>query len=111
MNLFDGFASGGAEDAGMTQPQYEAAGAYPENIGGYPPSRVSSQASTWEDVLKFGLSRAIDAKYSQPIVPANTTPRYVNSTGAVFGPGMAGGSIMPWLLIAGVAFAVFAAAK
>lgn len=110
MNLFDGFASGGAEDAGMTQPEYEAS-SYPENIGGYPPSRVSSGAGSWEDVFKFGLSRVIDAKYAQPIVPANAAPRYVNSTGAGFGIGGTGGSILPWLLVAGVAFAVFASAK
>jgi hypothetical protein len=111
MGLFDGFASGGAEDAGVSQSEYEAAGVgYPENInGGYPPSRVSSGANDWADVLKYGLSRAIDAKYAQAVRPQNTVPRYVNGTGAGLGVAGSGGSMLPWLLVAGVVVAVVVA--
>lgn len=39
----------------------------------YSPETVNPNASTWEDVLKLGLSRTIDAKV-RPVRPENTVP-------------------------------------
>lgn len=68
------------------------------------PASANPAAGSWEDVLKFGLARTIDAK-TRPVRPENVQPLYqqpqifASSAGDLFGI-----PPMVWLLLAGVAF-------
>lgn len=78
---------------------------YPTNVaGGYSAQRANPAAGDWTDVLKYGLSRYIDARVAAPVVPQNTSPVYVR-TGTV-GAFSGQSSLLPWLLIGGIAFLV-----
>lgn len=85
---------------------------YPINVSsGVIPSNVNAGASSWDDVLKFGMSRLIDAG-SRGINPTNTYPvlqpgqRFILPNGQVVGGGIQASSSGVLLLIAAAA-AVF----
>lgn len=79
---------------------------YPTNVaGGFSAQRVNPSAGDWGDVLKFGLSRYIDARYAAPVVPQNAAPVYVR-TPTIGGFSSGQSSLLPWLLIGGIAFLV-----
>lgn len=74
------------------------------------PQSVNPAANSWEDVLKFGMSRLIDAKV-RPVVPNNTLPYYQNAYSPpppAFSPGGAGWA---WLILGAVAVAAVIAFK
>ena len=84
----------------------DATDVYNQASASYGPGAVSSGAGSWEDVLRFGLTRAIDAKV-RPVRPENTvpllsrSPYYVGTAGA---GGLSG--MLPWLIIGGVVLLV-----
>lgn len=72
----------------------------------FSPAAVNPAAGSWEDVLKYGLSRVIDAKI-RPVRPENTQP-ILAATNYRLPGGLTLGAILPWLLIAGVGLIVVA---
>jgi hypothetical protein len=73
------------------------------------PSGANPAAGSWDDVLKFGLSRFIDAK-TRPLSPQNTAP-VLQRTGTLGGvsTGTAAGIPMAWVWL-GIAVLVGMAA-
>lgn len=67
------------------------------------PQGANPAATSWDEVLKYGLARTIDAK-TRPQVQSNTLPYY--QTG--YGGGGGGGFPIMLLLIIGVAIAALA---
>ena len=66
-------------------------------------------AGSWDDVLKFGFARAIDA-YTRPVTQSNALPvqRAVSRENIIPGvPGTQPDSLV-WLLLAGAAFFILA---
>ena len=84
---------------------------YAINAGGanWNPSGANPAAGSWDDVLKFGLSRFIDAK-TRPLTPQNTAP-VLQRSGILGGTstGTAAGIPMSWVWI-GIAVLVGMAA-
>ncbi len=77
------------------------------------PSAVNSGASSWVDVLRYGLTRAIDATYSKAVRPSNALPvvspagtRYtLNPDGTYTAVGAAAGFSLPsWAPLAVLGF-------
>lgn len=85
---------------------------YAINAGGanWNPSGANPAAGSWDDVLKFGLSRFIDAK-TRPLTPQNTAPVLQRSgtLGGMSTGTTAGGIPMAWVWI-GIAVLVGMAA-
>lgn len=68
------------------------------------PGSVNPAASTWDQVLQYGVSRIIDAKV-RPVRPENTAPLLQRQVSYL--PGSGGfADLLPWLLIGGVALLV-----
>lgn len=72
------------------------------------PSAVNPAASSWDDVLKFGLARVIDAKV-RPVTPENTIPYYQRKPyySPITGAPVDTGNWWMWLLLAGVGVGIF----
>jgi hypothetical protein len=65
------------------------------------PSAANPSATSWEDVLKFGLARTIDAT-TRAVKPENTVPVYKNNPAPVGGLTVGGVAIsLPVLLVIG----------
>lgn len=79
----------------------------------FSPGGVSAGATSWDDVLRNGLSRLVDAKV-RSLAPANTVP-IIQPSGAkpLLFNGDAGNlkTWLPWVLIAGGAWVVLKALK
>jgi hypothetical protein len=69
----------------------------------YSPQGVNAAASTWDDVLKLGFSRAIDAKV-RPVRPENTVP--VLSRTQLTQQQAAQRQMMTWAALAAVALLI-----
>lgn len=70
----------------------------------YSPASMNPAAGSWDDVLKFGLSRIIDAKV-RPVRPENTQPILTKPNYRL--PGSFDfGALLPWLVIGAVAVLV-----
>jgi len=69
------------------------------------PSAVTPGAGSWDDVLRFGLGRLIDAK-TRPLMPSNTVPvTQVRPAGASASL-MSAQSPLVWVLLGAVVLAV-----
>lgn len=80
----------------------------PQNVSaGFDPSAVTPGASSWTDVLQYGITRLIDAKTTPP-PPANTTPQMTPSQ-ALIGASVPASlaRYLPWLIIVGVGWFAF----
>ncbi len=64
----------------------------------FSPKAVNANASSWDDVLKFGLARLIDAK-TRPIAPQNTQPVLLTDDN---GKPISGGTSLFWLAVGGL---------
>lgn len=78
------------------------------NASGWTPSAVTPGASSWDDVLKFGLSRVVDAKVrgielqnAAPFLQATPVQQVNPLRAGLFGNGQ--GNTGLWLLLIGAA--------
>lgn len=65
--------------------------------GNWGPSGANPNASSWDQVLQFGLSRFIDAK-TRPLVPSNTVP-VQQKTGLLGGTSTTGSGGIPMVYV------------
>lgn len=99
-------------DTGYTQSIFDNAGNSAINVqsASWAPGAVTPGAGSWDDVLRFGFGRLIDAKTRQ-LTPSNTVPVTQVKPAGVSAAAFSAQSPLVWILLGAVVLAVAFGAK